>query len=190
MAQVPSDYYVLTAYHPKRMLLGSLADPSFNDSWVFGQRFTAAPPNPVRASILAGYEHADVLDYFGTPPIMSERFYQALTGAGVDNLDVYEAQLVSADASVRLQGYKAFNVLGLVRAADLERTKFAPDSRSRLIDASMDSLAIDPAKARGLLLFRLAEYSGAVIVHGSVKRALEKHAFPHVVFQDPAQLVS
>ena len=183
-------YYVLTVENPKRMLLSSLKKPSRLDSWLLGRRFAVAPETPVTAPIVTGYERADQLDYFGTPPIMSERFHQALVDAGVDNLDVYDAVLTGDDPKIRYEGYKAFNIIGLIKAADRTRTRFSPDNASRSIDASIETLVIDPENARGLRMFRLAEYSGAVIVHESVKCALEKYAFPHIVFQDPALLIS
>jgi hypothetical protein len=183
-------YYVLTSENPKRMLLSSLKKPGRRDSWLFGRRFAAAPETPVIAPIVNGYETAEQLDYFGTPPIMSDRFHQALQEAGVDNIDVYDAVLTSDDGKHRYQGYKAFNVIGLVKAADLKKTVFAAGSASRLIDASIDSLSIDGQAARGLQLFRLAEYAGAVIVHDSIRRSLLQRGFPHVVFQNPAQFIS
>jgi hypothetical protein len=121
---------------------------------------------------------------------MSDRFYEALRKTGVDNLDVYDAVLVNKAENVTIKGYKAFNVIGLVAAADLGQTKFSPENPSRLIDASIDSLAIDAKKAKGLLLFRLAEYAGAVIVHASLKNALEKIDFPYLVFNEPKEFIS
>ena len=183
-------YYVLDAQNPKRMLLGSLEDPSIDDSWLYGTPFSTPSEMPVVVGIIPGYEKAELLPYFGTPPVMSDAFYEALVGAGVDNLEVYEAVLTSGDDKVRYKGFKAFNVIGLVKAADLGRTVFSADNESRLVDASIEGLAIDRRKAKGLLMFRLAEYAGAVVVHEAVKRAIEKHNFPHVVFRDPEDLIS
>jgi len=183
-------YYVLDAYHPKRMLLTSLEDPSIDDSWLWGQPFKEPPETPIIVEIVRGYERADLLPYFGTPPVMSDSFHQTLVKAGVDNLEVYDAVLESEDETVRHAGFKAFNVIGLVKAADLAKTVFSPDNESRLLDASLDSLAIDADKARGLLMFRLAEYAGAVVVHESVRRAIEAANFPHIVFREPEDVIS
>jgi hypothetical protein len=184
-----SPYYVLDGANPNRMLLYDVEEPNDEDNWLLGQPFTAPPDEPVVAEIQPGYERKELLPFFGTPPIMSDAFYQALVEAGVDNLEVYEAVLRSADGSVEHTGFKAFNVVGLVSAADLTRTAFLPDNPSRLIDASIESLAVDPDKAKDLLLFRLAEYVGAVIVHERVKRFIEARAFPHVVFRDPGEFI-
>jgi len=185
-----SSYYVLDAANPKRMLLGSLDDPSLDDSWLYGAPFSEPPTTPVVVGIIPGYEKAELLPYFGTPPVMSDKFYEALVSAGVDNLEVYDAVLASEDDKIQYKGFKAFNLIGLVKAADLEKTVFAADNDSRLLDAGVESLVIDPEKARGLLMFRLAEYAGAVIVHETIKETIEKHNFPHVVFREPEEFMS
>jgi hypothetical protein len=187
--QAAPSYYVLEAQNPKRMLLTSLQSPALGQSWLHGQRFKTQPKLPVKVGIIKGYEKSEPLDYFGTPPIISERFWKALVEAGVDNLDVYDAVISSEDKKVVLEGYKAFNVIGLVAAAD-ETTKFSSDNPSRLLDASIEQLVIDPSRAMGLLLFRLKEYSGAIIVHEHLKQRLEKHNFPHVFFREPGELIS
>lgn len=183
-------YYILDSQNPKRMLLGSLEDPSLGDCWLYGRSFSERPSTPVIVGIIPGYERAELMDYFGTPPVMSDKFYKALVEVGVDNLDVYDAVLASEDDKTQYKGFKAVNIIGLVAATDRARTKFAPENPSRLIDATIDQLAIDPDKARGLYMFRLAEYVGAVVVHEKVKAAIEKHGFKHVVFYDPAKYIS
>jgi hypothetical protein len=86
-----SAYYRLVSQSPNRMLLSSLEDPSVDDSWLFGKRFVEQPTVPIEVAIRKGYEHAELLDWFGTPQIMSDRFHATLVAAGVDNLDVYDA---------------------------------------------------------------------------------------------------
>jgi hypothetical protein len=185
-----SEYYVLESSNPDRMLLYDFDDPGPEDNWLIGQRFRSAPAEPVVVQIQPGYERKDLLPFFGTPPVMSAEFHDALRAAGVDNIDVYDAVLRSKDGSVEHAGFKAFNVVGLVAAADLSRTRFAPENPSRVVDASIESLVIDPAKVKDLLLFRLAEYVSAVIVHERLRRAIEARQFPHVLFRDPRDFIS
>jgi hypothetical protein len=184
-----AEYFTLNAQNPRRMLLSSLKNPSLRDNWLWGKRFVKPPAAPVVVSILPGYEEKELMDYFGTPPVMSGRFYDALVEAGVDNLDVYDAVLSGDGGRIRHTGYKAFNVIGLISAASKD-TFYSGDNKSRLLDASIEKLVIDPAAARGALLFRLAEYAGAIVVHRSIKEAIERLAFPHVHFGDPEDLVS
>lgn len=184
------NYYILQAKSEKMMLLFDPPDPSFDDDWFGGRRFETAPTEPVVVKIIPDNEDGDLLPFFGTATLMSTSFHEALLEAGVDNLDVYEAVIQSQDGSIIHRGYKAFNIVGLVRAADLERTSFSNPEGSRLIDASIETLAIDPDKAGGALMFRLAEYVGAVIVHEKVKNTLEPKGFPHVRFVEPSEFIS
>jgi hypothetical protein len=121
---------------------------------------------------------------------MSTQLLEVLLATGVGNIDAYDAELVSEDGRVRLQGYKAFNVIGLVAAADMAQSRFAPDNPSRSLDASFDSLALNSDRIRGLLLFRLAEYSSAVVVHRSVRQAIEDAGITGIVFRKPAEFLS
>ena len=81
-------------------------------------------------------------------------------------------------------------MVGLVQAADLDKTVFTDPAGSRLIDASIEGLAIDEDKVNDLMMFRLAEYVGALMVHQRVKQVIDTHEFPHVVFRDPGDFVS
>jgi hypothetical protein len=187
-------YYVLDSYgenhvgEDNRMLLYSLPLPEDlggheEDHWLAGHKFRRPPKEPVIVTIQEGEEHADRLPYWVAPNVMSDAFYKALCDAGVDNLDVYDAILRSEDGTVEYKGFKAYNILGLIRAADLSKTQFSPGSR--LIDASIESLAIDADKAMGILMFRLAENVSAVMVHERVKRVIEPMNFPYVQFTEP-----
>lgn len=183
-------YYVLDSESPDMMLLFDIPDPSFDDDWYGGRRFETQPQEPIIIRIIPDNEQGDLLPYFGTTCVMSDAFYDALHEAGVDNLEVFEAVIQSKDGTIVHAGYKAFNIVGLVRAADLSKTKFTDDNPSRLIDASIEALEIDPDKAHGLLMFRLAEYVGAVLVHEKVKQVIEAKKFPYIVFREPGDFVS
>jgi len=185
-----AEYFIIEAYGPARMLLYDLPETDAEEDWISGCRFKRPPSEPVVVEIRTGYEKPGLLPYFGTPKIMSNEFHQVLLDARVLNLDVYDAVLRSEDGSVKYHGFKAFNVIGLVSAADLSKTRFSSRNRSRSTDASINSLAIDKGKAKGVLIFRLAEYVGAVAVHKNVKRAIEAKAIPHVVFYEPSKYIS
>jgi hypothetical protein len=172
------------------MLLYEPVNPSIRDRWFAGNRFQKQPKEPVIVKIMPKNEQGDLLPYFGTATLMSDDFYKALREAGVDNLDLYEAIIQSTDGSVSHRGYKAFNLIGVVRAADLTNTVFNNPPGTQLIDASIDGLGINTTKAKGLLMFRLAEYLGAVIVHENIKNVLQAKRFPHVRFTEPKEFVS
>jgi hypothetical protein len=184
------DYFLLEPDMVDGMLLQSIPDPPSDPSWTLGARFSSAPQTPVPVTICEGYEEETPLPYVNVPPVMSTQLLEVLLATGVGNIDAYDAELVSEDGRVRLQGYKAFNVIGLVAAADMAQSRFAPDNPSRSLDASFDSLALNSDRIRGLLLFRLAEYSSAVVVHRSVRQAIEDAGITGIVFRKPAEFLS
>lgn len=189
MTNTKPTYYVLDAANPRRMLLFPPPDPSMDDSWVGGHRFKTQPKEPVVVKIRPGHEKNELLPFFGSSRLMTEEFAKALQSAGVDNLDLYDAVIQSKDGSVVHRGYKAFNLIGMVQAAG-KGTVFNDPPSTRLIDASIEGLTIDPSKVGDLLMFRLAEFVSAVIVHEKVKRVIEAKQFPHVVFREPENFVS
>lgn len=179
-------YYILASENPDRMLLSYFPDPTdepFVDFWLKGSPFVnSVKQNPIIATILEGHEHRELMPYYDSEPIMSNEFYQALVDAGVDNLDAYDCILRSEDGTVEYKGFKAVNIIGVIRATG-EGTVFSGESR--LIDASMDKVVIDSRKTMNVLMFRLAENLSTVVVHERVKRYIEKKSFPSIVFRDP-----
>lgn len=172
------------------MLLYPPPNPSLRDRWLAGRRFQKPPQQPVVVRIQPNNERGDLLPFFGTARLVSDAFYQALREAGVDNLDVYEAVIQSEDGSIEHRGFKAFNLIGVLQVADLQNTIFNDPPGTKVIDASIERLAIDSRKAHGLLMFRLAEYLGAVIVHERVKRVVDAKNFPYIVFREPSEFIS
>lgn len=154
-------------------------------SWFRGQRFSSPPPLPVRVTTRGG----TLPDLAEVPlPLASERLAAALRSAGVDNIDFYEAEIVDLGSGRSGRGYFAFNLIGLVAAADLSASVYlAPEGR--LLSVDFDSLAIDAAKARGALMFRLAECVTCIVVHASVKQTIEAAGIDTVEFLDPADWV-
>src|SRR5687767_14787133 len=191
MSAANNMYWVLSAGgNPNAMLLSSLPKPSPWVGWMGGKSFAKPPNVPIVARIKPGYEHSEPPVFDEVPQVMTGEFLEALRSAGVDNIDSYDATLQSEDGSVVLSGYKAYNIVGLVSAADLEKTEFSPDNPSRQIDASLRGLVVDETKARGLLLFRLAESVDTILIHDSVKAVLEARDFKGVLFTPPNLHVS
>jgi hypothetical protein len=183
-------YFIMECRTPDMMLLFPPQDPSFEDNWFFGKRFVEPPEEPVVVKIRPENEDGELLPMFGPATLMSDELYAAIASAGVDNLEVFKAEIRSKDGAIVHRGYKAFNIVGLVKAADIKDTVFSEEPASRLIDASIESLALDPQTAQGLLMFRLAEYVGAIVVHRRVKEAIENRRFKGMVFRHPEEFVS
>jgi hypothetical protein len=118
-------------------------------------------------------------------PLMRDDLIEALRAAGVDNLQLFGATIVDPATGLRHTNYKAFNIIGLVTAADMAKSVRAATSDSMLIDVDFDSLAIDKSKANPFRLFRLAESVDAIIVDSVVKNEVELRGIPGMVFYTP-----
>ncbi len=119
-------------------------------------------------------------------PIMSDDLVAALRAAGVDNLQLFDAVVEDPNTGQRHSNYKAFNIVGVVAAADMGKSKLMGTSDSQMIDVDFESLAIDESKAAPFLLFRLAESVSAIIVSDSVRNEVERRNIPGMEFYDPA----
>jgi len=108
-----------------------------------------------------------------------------LKTAGADNIDCYPAALTEIESQKRYDNYKAVNIIGLVAAADLGGSSYVSHSATALIDTDFDALSIDPARARGLLLFRLAESVNGIVIHDRIREALESGGIKYLNFVDP-----
>lgn len=152
-------------------------------SWALGAKFSQPPPDPIRVELIPveGYtgEPASMFDEYMC--LMRKEMVAALLGCGVDNLDVYSAVLFDANRPAKFE-YFAVNIIGLVAAADLRKSEWTNYDGEPRIDTQFDTLVIDRDKARGLMMFRLAEDTAVIVVHERVKRALEAATIPLLRF--------
>ena len=111
----------------------------------------------------------------------------ALKSAGVENLQLFDAVLIDPVANVRYETYKAVNVVGLIAAADLEKSEYSTPSGIPRIDTDFDSLALDPSKIKDTYMFRLAESVNAIVIRHNVKQAVEGAGIPYIDFVEPEE---
>lgn len=125
---------------------------------------------------------------YGAPeyPIIRDDLIEALEAAGVDNLQLFDALLTNPEDGVRHTNYKAFNIVGVIAAADPDGSEQMGTSDSEMIDVDFDSLMIDEAKVAGAKFFRLAESVNAIIASDDVRQAVEARGIPGMIFYDPA----
>jgi hypothetical protein len=155
--------------------------------WFDGQRVRTAVPVPLRytldperlGNLVAMYEGA-------AQPLMREDLIEALHAAGVDNLELFDAVVQNPESGDEYTNYKAFNIVGVVSAADMGSSVLMGTSESDMIDIDFDSLAIDEQRAAPFRLFRLAEKVSAIIVDDVVKQEVERRGIPGMVFYDPS----
>jgi hypothetical protein len=163
-------------------------------SWMGAARFSPGdgvpaerrpPPEPVRATVTRDGSGA-MVEFWDFPvPLMSRRLHEALVEAGVDNLDVYRAEIVDPNTNARYDDYVAFNIVGTVSAADLTKSTFDARVPEKIVSMEFQSLTVDETRAQGALMFRLAEAVNAIVVEERVKRHVESKGFDTVFFAAP-----
>ncbi len=142
--------------------------------WIAGHAFATPPPQPVRLRCSA--RPGTVLPVLRQMPVplMTRALHTALCQAGVDNLDVYPAQIVATDGSLLSDQHLAFNVIGSLRSGP-------PGDGPRLSTPGLDA-----AGAAGLLLFRVADAPYALVASEALRRRLPPQAMAGLRFA-PAQ---
>lgn len=144
-------------------------------------------PNPVELDFdsYRGYDGFPMeIEDLGIP-VMSKRLCDVLTNAGVDNLELFPAKLKNNQTG-QVFDYYVYNVLGLVAAMDLQKSEYETYKGEKpFADTTIHELAIDESKVNDLLFFRLAENVSTIIVHESIKLAIESAGIETVSFIKP-----
>ena len=158
----------------------------FDGDWFAGHRFMTSPSTPIELTWNPEKEHGVRVAYYdASPPVlMTKELLHALRGAGVDNFDEYPVVIRSTTNGPDCHHYAAVNIIGIITAADLERSNVA-DPGSGMIDMAFDSLAIDERNAAGHLLFRLAESVTTVLIHSTVASILKTQGGFGLTFTRP-----
>jgi hypothetical protein len=150
--------------------------------WMTGQRITYDVPTPLVYGLDPDYPGELLAMYKSAAPLMRADLLAALSDAGVDNLQLFDAVLRDPLKGTEHKDYKAVNVVGVVAAADLGASQMMGTSDSTLIDADFHRLAFREDVPTDLLLFRLAESVNAIVVHDRVKRRIESAGIPGMTF--------
>lgn len=159
--------------------------------WYHGQKLRISVPTPLEYELDPDYgSECKIKAMYGNKsiPIMHNQLVNALLSAGVNNLELFPARLINPNTGVVRDDYQAFNIIGLIAAADLDSsTLMNPELEPTILDTDFESLVIDEEKTYGFHLFRLAESCNAICVSEQVKKAVEKSAIPGMVFYGPGE---
>jgi hypothetical protein len=101
--------------------------------------------------------------------LMQERLVKILNDAGVDNLQIFSADIRHADTGEKVRGYVTVNIVGRVSCANIAQSDASPLANVYYFH----DLVIDPSRTRGLLMFRVHESPMIVLVHEQVAKAIE-----------------
>ena len=189
-------YYVLCVIKPEGYGEGwmDIEDwtgiEGFGD-WGIGALAEQRPTGPVQINAVPhdGYQDdpADLQDK--TVPLMSKRLKEAMDAAGVDNINYLPITLKNTETG-RVYDYFAFNLLGLVAAADPAESKISSHDGDFVGDSQIEDLVIDESKTGGLLIFRLKEKFSAILVHEKVRQAIKSAGIKTVGFMRPEDYVA
>ncbi|EKR71286.1 hypothetical protein LEP1GSC041_1660 [Leptospira noguchii str. 2006001870] len=187
-------YFMLHCIAPleweDRALLRATPLPPGELSWRSGLSFKTAPSVPIEIEMQAShsddmiqYNHVDAL-------IMTKAFQASLSEVGVNNLDVYETIIRHPRTGFVTRDYVACNLIGgLVSAVNIDKSNVVGGSKDHRLDTDFDGLLIDEERTQGLLMFRLAENTSAIVVHESVRKHLEFRGFDQLIFINPEDWV-
>ncbi len=186
MSDAAANYFVMQSLPVDEQARVRVVTDLERPPWLTGAPLDYEVPVPIEYEIRRGFPGALKPFYDLRYPLMRDDLVEALKAAGVDNLQVFDAVIRDANSGERHTNYRAVNVVGVVAAADMDRSGKSEMSDSDMIDASFESLAVAEGQAAGLLLFRLAESVNAVIAHARVRAVVEPRV-PGIEFLDPAE---
>jgi len=155
--------------------------------WYAGEKFGLVVPEPLEFAFDPG-GGTYVPDFFAPPiPLMTGRMLDVLARAGVDNIDSFSAVIKTEDSKDLRTDFRAVNLLGLVKCADLSASQCDIDDPDIPGGVTFDSLTIDLTKTQGLLFFRLFEAPQGIVVHDSVRDRLEAAQLRGIEFISPSE---
>ena len=152
-------------------------------SWWSGAKILNNLPEPLEFTLKAYKPHsADHAQYmpailYSNPPLFRDDFICAILEFGVNNIDVYNVAISDPDDGAVYSNYKAVNIIGLIPAADMVLSAATVHDGIPLIDVDFDGLVIDERKALGMMIFRLAESTKAIIIHQNLRDYLLEKGF-------------
>jgi hypothetical protein len=150
-------------------------------SFLTGRPIAAALPEPLVFTVNHPQGEAPKHLLGMQVPVVSDLLLRTVAACGVDNFQSFPAQLRSVDGAGQWSGYHAFNAIGLIDAADMRGSKYGEimpgdDEVPPLVD--FQTLVIDGSRTRDLLLFRLLQNPGAMLVHERVRNELRQRKPP------------
>lgn len=188
-------YYVLDrfwAIHPARWIGKFPHDANVN--WDLGRRHTAEIPVPLRFELTpldldASDQGPAMPEMFkGHVPLFRDDLLSAMRDAGVDNLDVYDVEILDPDSGEKHTNYKAVNIIGAVSAVDMEASNATVHPGGPVLDVELEGFVVDASRVGELLIFRLAENTGAVMVHEQLADYLDERGFEQLEYLDPSDV--
>jgi hypothetical protein len=195
-----SDYYIFrsnpsidnaTPDEPAYMELEDWATRKGFEDWGSGTIAQNRPSGPVEIRAVPYNGYTGLPDDYedSSVPLMSKRLKQVMQSAGVDNIEFLPITLRNTETGQTYE-YFAFNLVGLVSAVDFSKSKIGSHDGDFVGDSQIYDLVIDDSKCRNALMFRLAEKFSTILVHRTVKEAVERSGITSVKFIKPEDFMA
>lgn len=111
--------------------------------------------------------------------MFSKRFVEILMGMGVDNIQYLDADVTYEPTGEKLP-YKVANVVGIISGLDMGRSDVLLSAQDNVIE--IEAMCFDENKLRGHKIFRLQEHIMLLVVHRSIKEAIENAGLTGFMF--------
>lgn len=111
--------------------------------------------------------------------MFSQRFIEILDTLGVDNIQYLDADVTYEPTGEKLS-YKVANVVGIFSGLDMEQSDVILSSQGNVL--SIEKMRFDDSKLDGHKIFRLYEDIMLLIVHRSIKEAVENAGLTGLMF--------
>lgn len=174
-------YFILTRPVEPGNILADFKPDDLNVSFVTGAKITEKLPNPIELTWDPENEKGARVSFYEAAPgtLMAKDLVSALQSAGVDNLDTYPVVIHSESGHPDCHDYLAVNIIGVLATADMEQSEYEEgEFFDGFFDVTFYSIVIDEEKAKGQLLYRMAETVSTVVIHEKIVDVLkEKGSF-------------
>lgn len=174
-------YFILGREIPERAarITDTPGLPRRARNWITGAQLAVPVPTPIRY-VIEAEDEGELGAYYDTgAPLMSDELIETLRRCGVDNLELRDAVISEEVSGIEHHTHKAVNVVGMVAMADAGRSSI---SSIEGLANWVHKMVPNTDMARGALLFRLKEGPGRIVVHSSVKEAIEARKLPLLRF--------
>jgi hypothetical protein len=185
-------YFMLECYGPEEEDMTAIGSwPHFEGvNWNLGRYVDKKIPTPIVVELDHQFPGLMMPMFDSGVLLFSDEMISALHKAGVDNFQCFDALVKDTVNNLVYDNYKVINILGVVAVANLANSNYESHGNDEaLIDTDFDSLVIDEKKARGLLMFRLAESVNGIVIHEDVKKVLEQNGIKHLDFVLPEEWI-
>lgn len=111
--------------------------------------------------------------------MFSKQFIEILAALGVDNIQYLDADVTYEPTGEKVL-YKVANVVGILSGLDLEQSNIILSTQGNVL--SINTMRFDESKLDGHKIFRLQEDIMLLVVHRSIKEAVENAGLTGFMF--------